>query len=273
MDAWIIALTVIAAILAAVAVIYLILIAPSRNKRIKQYASVRFAHRGLHGDGRAENSLSAFAAAVEAGFGIELDVRLSSDGVLMVFHDDTLERVTEKEGRVDAFSADELAKIKLSGTDDGIPTFAQVLSLVDGKVPLLVEIKEDPGVSAVSEATAAMLAEYKGPYVVESFNPLSLATFAKRSPKTPRGILSHRYYAYDKYRKPLYMLLQLLLLDRVCRPSFVAYDHRHYRSVSLRLCRLMGAVTYAWTVRTAEEEKEALKHGFDSVIFEGYIPQ
>ena len=273
MEAWMILLIVAVAILAALAVIYLVLIAPSRNKTVKKYKSVRFAHRGLHGEGVAENSLSAFAAAVDAGFGIELDVRLSRDGVLVVFHDDTLERVTDREGRVDAFSAQELAQIKLCGTEDGIPTFAQVLELVDGKVPLLVEIKEDPGVSAVSVATAQMLENYKGPYVVESFNPLSLATFARKAPRVPRGILSHRYYAYDKYRKPLYMLLQLLLLNRVCRPAFIAYDHRHYRSLSLRLCRLMGAVTYAWTVRSAEEEREARRHGFDSVIFEGYMPE
>ena len=272
MDAWIIALLSLVGTALFIFAVYLILIAPARSRDIKKYAKVKFAHRGLHGDGAAENSLTAFRAAADAGFGIELDVRLSKDGVLMVFHDDTLERVTAAEGRVDAYTAEELCKMRLMDTDDCIPTLDEVLKVVDGRVTLLVEIKEDPGVSAVSEALAKRLADYNGPYVVESFNPLSLATFSKALPKVSRGILSHRYYEYEKYRKPLYFLLQILLFNRICRPSFVAYDHRHAGSPALKLARHLGAVTYAWTVRSAEEERAAYKNGFDSVIFEGYIP-
>lgn len=272
MDALLIALAILGAVALTVLIIYLILIAPGKKNGIKEYTKVKFAHRGLHGEGVAENSLSAFRAAVDAGYGIELDVRLSKDGVLVVFHDDTLDRVAGKEGRVDAYTAEELSKMSLLGTDDGIPTFSQVLDAVDGKVPLLVEIKEDPGVSAVSDATAKMLADYTGPYVVESFNPLSLANFAKKKPGVARGILSHRYYAYEQYRKPLYFLLQCLLLNRLCRPAFVAYDHRHASALSLKLVRMMGAVTFAWTVRSAEEEKAAYDNGFDSIIFESYMP-
>lgn len=272
MDPWLIALLVVVSVLLFFFAVYLILIFPGRANGIEKFKKVKFAHRGLHGEGRAENSLSAFRAAVEAGFGIELDVRLSKDGVLMVFHDDTLDRVTGVSGKVEEYTAEELAKMSLSGTDDGVPTFAQVLETVDGRVPLLVEIKEYPGSSAVSEMTAKMLAQYKGDYIIESFNPLSLSVVAKRLPRVARGILSHRYYDYEPYRKPLYFLLQCLLLNRVCRPAFVAYDHRHYKSLSLRLARAMGTVTFAWTVRSAEDEALARKHGFDSVIFEGYIP-
>lgn len=272
MDALLIALAILGTAALTVLIIYLILIAPGKKNGIKEYAKVKFAHRGLHGEGVAENSLSAFRAAVDAGYGIELDVRLSKDGVLVVFHDDTLDRVVGKKGRVDAHTAEELSKMSLLGTDDGIPTFEEVLRAVDGRVPLLVEIKEDPGVSAVSDATAKMLADYTGPYVVESFNPLSLVNFAKKKPGVARGILSHRYYAYEQYRKPLYFLLQCLLLNRLCRPAFVAYDHRHASALSLKLARMMGAVTFAWTVRSAEEEKAAYDNGFDSIIFEGYMP-
>lgn len=264
---------IILGILLVLFAVYLILIAPGRKNGIGKYAHVKFAHRGLHDAQRAENSISAFKAAVDAGYGIELDVRLSKDGVLMVFHDDTLERVVGAEGRVDAYTAEELGKMSLSGTEDGVPTFRQVLDTVAGRVPLLVEIKEDPGTSAVSVAAAQMLAEYEGDYIVESFNPLSLATMAKRLPGAARGILSHRYYEYEKYRKPLYFLLQCLLLNRVCRPAFIAYDHRHAKAFSLRAARLMGAVTFAWTVRSAEEEKQAIKNGFDSIIFENYLPE
>lgn len=273
MEPFVIAILIILGVLLLLFGVYLILIAPIRNKGIKKYSKVKFAHRGLHNSQRAENSMSAFKAAVDAGYGIELDVRLSKDGVLVVFHDDTLDRVAGVKGRVDQYTAAELGEMSLSGTADGVPQFKDVLEAVAGKVPLLVEMKEDPCTSAVSEATARILSSYEGDYIIESFNPLSLATVAKRLPKVPRGILSHRYYEYDAYRKPLYFLLQCLLLNRVCRPAFVAYDHRHYRSFALRMARLMGAVTFAWTVRSEEEQRQAMKHGFDSVIFEGYLPE
>ncbi len=254
--------------------VYLILIAPGRRLGVKKYKGVKFAHRGLHDNTRAENSMSAFRAAVDLGFGIELDVRLSSDGELVVFHDDTLDRVCGIEGRVDAFTAEELSKMSLSGTDDGVPRFSEVLSLVDGRVPLLVEIKEDMGNSRVSAKCAEMLSEYKGEFLVESFNPLSLKNSKKTLQNTPHGVLSHRYYAYDKYRKPLYFLLQILLTNCLCRPAFIAYDHRHAGCASLRLLRnLFGVTTFAWTVRSEEEEREAYKNGFDGVIFEGYVPK
>ena len=126
--------------------VFLFLIKPNgKREDIKRFLKTKYAHRGLHGSGRAENSISAFRAAVEAGFGIELDVRLSADGELVVFHDDELSRVTKEEGRVDSRTAKELSEIKLCGTGDGIPTFKEVLALVDGKVPLLIEIKDHIG--------------------------------------------------------------------------------------------------------------------------------
>lgn len=268
-----IALSIVFSLIAALCILYLILVAPGKKKDIEKYKSVKFAHRGLHNDSRAENSMSAFRAAVDAGFGIELDIRLSKDGELVVYHDDNLDRVAKREGLVKDYTADELANMKLLGTEDGIPRFSEVLALVDGKVPLLVEIKENAGDKSVSEAAAKMLKEYRGDYIVESFNPLSLGTIKKKLPSATRGILSHKYYAYEPYRKPLYFLLQMLLLNRVCSPAFVAYDHHHARSISLRAARDLGAVTFAWTVRSADEEREAYKNGFDSIIFENYIPE
>lgn len=269
-----IALIIIGIIIIILTALYLFLIAPGAPRDIDKFKTLRYAHRGLHGDGIAENSMSAFRAAVEGGFGIELDVRLSSDNVLVVFHDDTLDRVVGREGRVDAFTAAELSEMSLSGTEDGIPTFEEVLRLVDGRVPLLVEIKEDAGNSAVSTKAAAMLLEYKGDYIVESFNPLSVRNLKKLIPGVTAGILSHRYLNYEPYRKPLYFLLQCLFLNALCRPAFIAYDHSHHSSLSLRIARgLFGAATLCWTVRSKEEEAAAKKHGFDGIIFEGYLPE
>ena len=254
--------------------IYLFLIAPKNKKEMKKFKSRLYAHRGLHNEERAENSMSAFKAAVDAGYGIELDIRLSKDGKLVVFHDDTLDRVCGREGKVIDFTAEELADFKLNGTNDGVPLFSNVLSLVDGKVPLLVEIKENPGDSAVSKAACEMLKEYKGDFIVESFNPLSLKTVKENMPEITRGLLSHRYYEYEQYKKPLYFALQALLLNFLCRPAFIAYDHRHAKAFGLRFIRgFFDVPTLAWTVRSAEEEAIARKNGFDGIIFENYIPE
>ena len=253
--------------------IYLFLIAPKNKKEMNKFKTVYYAHRGLHNEERAENSMSAFRAAVDGGFGIELDIRLSKDGKLVVFHDDTLDRVCGREGKVIDFTADELATFKLSGTDDGIPLFSDVLALVDGKVPLLVEIKENAGDSTVSHAACEMLKGYKGEFIIESFNPMSLKVVKEQYPEIPRGILSHRYFEYEKSRKPLFFLLQSLLLNFLCRPAFIAYDHRHANAFGLRFVRAFFKVpTIAWTVRSAEEEKVARKNGFDGIIFENYLP-
>ncbi len=260
-------------ILVVLFALYLFLVAPKNKKEMKKFKTVMYAHRGLHNDERAENSMSAFRAAVEGGYGIELDIRLSKDGKLVVFHDDTLDRVCKMTGRVIDFTGEELSRFSLNGTADGIPLFSDVLALVDGKVPLLVEIKEDAGDSSVSMAACKMLREYKGDYIVESFNPLSLKTVKKNMPQVMRGILSQRYYEYEKYRKPLYFLLQSLLLNFLCRPAFIAYDHRHAKSFALRFVRgFFGVPTLAWTVRSAEDEAVARKNGFDGIIFENYVP-
>lgn len=272
MSPWIIALISVISALLLFFLIFLFLIAPGKKrKEMEKFKSKKYAHRGLHDATRAENSLSAFRAAVDAGYGIELDVRLSRDGVLVVFHDDTLDRVTGEVGRVDERTAAELGKINLSGTADTVPTFEEVLALVDGRVPLLVELKEDAGKYGVTEKTLEMLKEYKGEYIIESFNPLALGRVKKLTPEVMRGFLSQNFLSQKKYRSATYFLLQNLLLNVVCRPDFIAYKHSDYKNASLRLVKgLFKPATLAWTVRSKTEEDEAYLHGFDGVIFEGY---
>lgn len=270
----IITLSVLGGILLLLIAAFLVLIAPGKKGDVEKFKSVRFAHRGLHNENRAENSMSAFSAAVDAGFGIELDVRLSSDGELVVFHDDTLNRVAKIDGRVDEFTAEELSRVSLSDTGEGVPRFSDVLKMIDGRVPLLVEIKEDAGKYAVSDAVAKVMKDYSGPYIIESFNPLSLGNIKKKLPCATRGFLSQRFMADPVYRKPLYFALQCLLTNRISSPAFIAYNHEHADAFALRVIRgIFGVTTYAWTVRSPEEEKEARRRGFDSVIFENYIPE
>jgi glycerophosphoryl diester phosphodiesterase len=261
-------------IIVILALIYALLVLPVRNDRINAFVGQRYAHRGLHDDKIPENSMAAFERAVELGFGIELDVRLSKDGKLVVFHDDTLQRMVGVHGSTTDYTAYELAAMSLGDSDEGIPQLRDVLRMVDGRVPLLIEIKELSKEKDVAPALAMMLRSYEGPYIVESFNPLSLMRFAKILPHVPRGILSQNYYKYPEFHSALFLALQLLLFNRVCRPCFVAYHKNHAKkSSSFYLARLMGAATFAWTVKSEEEEKEALNAGFDTVIFEGYIPK
>lgn len=254
--------------------VYLLLIAPRKSDTVNEYTKVKYAHRGLHNDERAENSMSAFLAAVEAGYGIEMDVRLSKDGKLVVFHDDNLERICGVKGRVSEYSAYELSKLSLNGTGEGIPLFTDVLAAVDGKVPLLIEIKQETANNDVSDAVCEVLKNYKGPYVVESFNPIAIKNVRKRLPKVDCGILSHRYFSYPKLRTVKFLILQLLLTNFLCKPSFIAYDHRHSNIISLVMIRnFYKTPMFAWTVRSPEEEAAAYNNGFNTIIFEGYIPE
>lgn len=245
----------------------------TRKCGLERFTKTKFAHRGLHNDERAENSISAFRAAVEAGYGIELDVRLSRDGELVVFHDPTLKRMTGIEGKVIDYTKDELATFKLGGTEDTVPTFAEVLKIVDGKVPLLVEIKMQGDEKGIAEKLAEVIADYKGEYIVESFNPLALRTFKKLMPKIPIGILSMQYGKNEEFRgKLLYFLLENLALNFLMRPDFIAYEKNGSRNPILRYIRkTYETPLFAWTVRSPEEEDNAIGDGYDSVIFEKYL--
>ena len=274
MNPWLIAAICVLSFVAVSFLIFLFLVKPGkRREQMNSFKSVKYAHRGLHGATRAENSLSAFRAAVEAGYGIELDVRLSADGELVVFHDDTLDRMTAETGRVDSRSFEELKKITLAGGNETIPSFEEVLRLVDGRTPLLVELKEDAGKYAVTEKAVAMLREYKGSYIVESFNPLALGRVKKLAPEILRGFLSQNFLSQEKYRSATYFLLQNMLLNVICRPDFIAYRDKDWKSAPLRLVKkLFKPATLAWTVKSKADEKAAYEHKFDGIIFEGYIP-
>ena len=274
MKIFLIVLAVVVGFLALCFLTFLISIRPSVKKRdvMKRYKGVKFAHRGLQDDKLAENSMSAFAAAVECGYGIELDVRLSKDGELVVFHDDTLDRMTEAKGRVDSLTAEELSRLHLGGTEDGVPTFRQVLDLVDGRIPLLVEMKEDLGKYGVAKKTAEMLREYKGEYIVESFNPLSLARFGTLMPEVAKGLLCSNYMKNPKMRNIKSFVVQNMLFNFHCKPDFIAYAHNDWKDAGISMIRTFYPKTplVCWTLKSAEEEAAAKEHGFTAFIFENY---
>ena len=258
-------------------ILYLFLICPRFRRRDKSFYSPDepFAHRGLYGNGVPENSLVAFRAAVDAGFGIELDVQMTVDGVLVVFHDYDLERLTGKAGKLNQMRFSELRELCLEGTEEKIPSLDEVLTLVDGKVPLLVELKgENFKVAPLCSAVAERLDSYRGDYCIESFNPLQLRWFKKNRPGVVRGqLVTNAVKDYPQGNFLLRFLLSHLLLDAFSRPDFVAFNGMYRWEVSLLLCRkLFRARACVWTVRDEDKYRFALSCGVYP-IFEHFCPE
>ena len=257
-------------------VVFCILTKPNKYRsEMEAFKNVRYAHRGLHNDVIPENSMEAFARAVDAGYGIELDVRVSSDGELMVFHDETLDRMTAESGKFIERTAEELKKIKLRGTDNTIPTLCEVLELVNGRIPLLVEIKEFGTTYKATEKTAEILKEYKGPFIVESFNPMALGKLKELAPEFMRGFLSCDFSKSKEHKGIKYSMLKNMMFNFLCRPDFIAYSHEDYNVRALKFVKKIYKKTpiIAWTVESAEADAAAIKNGFSGVIFQYYEPE
>lgn len=265
----------IAAIAALVLIaIVLFMIAPgTKCTRARAWKGKLFAHRGLHGEGRAENALRAFEAACAAGYGIELDVHFSRDGQLIVFHDDNLVRMCGDSRRPEELTVAELRQLSLQPTGEKIPTFDEVLELVDGRVPLLVEIKNCKNIAALTDAVCARLSRYQGAYLIESFNPLCLMRLKKIAPQVVRGqLVSSREDTAQTTGPALAVALSCLLLNVLSRPDFVAYNIADTKSLAPRLQRaLYHTPMAAWTVRDERQLALAAERG-DMVIFEHILP-
>ena len=230
-----------------------------------------FAHRGLHDMTRLipENSLLAFAAAVGEGYGIELDVQLSKDGQVVVFHDDTLNRVCGIDGRVDAYDYEELKEFSLLGTMQHIPLLTEALELIGtGDGPLIVELKNGPRNGELCEKTYNILRQYPGDYCIESFNPLIVRWFMLNTPEIFRGLLAAEKEEYmPRYSPFMAKLLSNCTLRFLCKPDFIAYQNGT-RPKSVLKMREKGTLLFAWTSRKPDVDQAEN----DAVIFEGYRP-
>jgi len=238
------------------------------------------AHRGLHdrGAGRIENSLSAIRAAVERGFGVELDLQVSADGAAMVFHDARLDRLTGETGEVRARDAAELGEIALTGSSDRIPTLEAVLAEVAGRVPLLLEIKDQDGalgenIGPLEAAVARALTGYAGPVAVMSFNPHSVEEMARLAPDIPRGLVTDPFLAADWPDLPQAVGDALRAIGDYDRAgaSFISHNATDLAAGPVARLKAAGAAVLCWTVRSAEAEAEARRVA-GNITFEGYDP-
>jgi len=224
-----------------------------------------FAHRGLHCPGTPENSLTAFSAAISGGMGIECDVQRSSDGQAMVFHDWDLDRLTDESGPVLGRTSAALSQVHLRDSNDRIPTLRDLLGLVRGRVPILIEVKSrrDHRVSSLCLAVRRVLEGYQGAHAVMSFDPRVSTWFAKYSPQTLRGLVMS-----EENSRTLQGQLRGHLSLWIAKPDFLAYDVRDLPSRFAAAQRARGIPVLTWTVRSAELRARAAEHA-DAPIAEG----
>lgn len=226
-----------------------------------------YAHRGLHSETVPENSLKAFQNAVDNGYGIELDVQLSKDGEVMVFHDYTLIRMTGVEKKLNELTKDELKTLSLKNTTETIPTFDEVLTLVDGKIPILIELKGEDFDTRLCEKVADRLKEYNGKYCIESFNPLLIKKMKKFLPNVFYGQL-YTNVCRDHGVNLINLLLTCMALNVISRPDFIAYNKADRNSLPVKLTtQFYKAPRFVWTVKTPEEHEKAHSTN-ENAIFE-----
>lgn len=236
------------------------------------------AHRALHdiSKGRPENSQGAVRAAVDAGYGIEIDVQLSADNEAMVFHDYDLARLTGQPGAVRQQSSQSLRETKLLHSDEGIPTLSDVLDTVAGRVPLLIETKDQDGalgadVGPLERAVAEALQAYSGPVALMSFNPYSVVEMARLLPRLPRGVTTCDYSEQDWPTVPKEVRTRLRAIPDYDRVGACFISHQWTDLAAPRVAEIAsaGASVLCWTIRSAADEAQARQIAHN-VTFEGY---
>ncbi len=244
----------------------------TNNPNVKKFKGVKFAHRGLwNSEGAPENSLPAFRRALEQGYGIELDVHLTKDERLVVIHDSSLKRTVGTEGTVEQMTLEELRSHTLLDSDTPIPTLDEVLSLVDGKVPLLIELKCEKNAREISSYTAKRMSEYKGDYCFESFDPRAVKALKKIAPNAVRGQLTQNFLRNRSgLSLALCIVLTLQLFNIISKPDFLAVRFEDRKMLPIKIAtHLWGMSGFVWTIKSQNDLDSSLKEDF-SPIFEGF---
>lgn len=266
-------------ILFALVALYLVLIYPGRGRdeRMAVFGRQLIAHRGLHDNSgpAPENSLAAYRLAVEKGYGIELDVRETRDGMLVICHDDNLRRIAGIDKKIEDMSWSELREVHIFGSEETIPRFDDALKVIGGKVPLVCELKYEhvKGYGSLCENACFFLDAYDGPMCIESFHPLIVRWFRKYRPETLRGQLAEKFKSGEKLNWIERQAFSACLFNICAKPDFIAYNVRHRKLLRYRILHdLFDAYCIAWTVKS-KEELEAASGEFEAFIFEGFEPE
>ncbi len=254
--------------------IYLFLVAPGSHKNVIM-SKKGYAHRGLWNEALPENSMAAFKAAKEAGFGIETDVQLTKDKIPVLFHDETLTRMCGVDKRVSELTYLELSSYTLAGSDEKAPTLTEFLELIDGSVPILLELKGVTLDTELCDVIAPILDGYSGELVVESFNPFLLKRIKELRPSLTRGMLVTSLNKQGmKQQSPLRnYILAAMLTNFLARPNFIAHDMNYPNMLSIFVTtKLFGAPTCVWTVdKNADYVKYLAEEKYP--IFDRFTPE
>ncbi len=256
---------------------YLFASAPGIHKKTKwqHLTGWDYAHRGLYDNehGIPENSMAAFRRAVDKGYGIELDVHLTADNQLVVFHDDTLTRMCGMNKKISSFLYSDLMQLRLLGTEEGIPLFKDVLELIDGKVPLIIELKVDgSNQNLLCPLVWQLLSRYKGDYCIESFHPFVLQWFKRHEPQVVRGQLSCNFFKENPHCDIVLFLMSNLMTNFFTHPDFIAYKYLDLDNPAVIYNRkLFHIMTVVWTI-PGKPTYDRFKNKVDAMIFEGFEP-
>lgn len=256
---------------------YLFASAPGIHKKTKwqHLTGWDYAHRGLYDNehGIPENSMAAFRRAVDKGYGIELDVHLTADNQLVVFHDDTLTRMCGMNKKISSFLYSDLMQLRLLGTEEGIPLFKDVLELIDGKVPLIIELKVDgSNQNLFCPLVWQLLSRYKGDYCIESFHPFVLQWFKRHEPQVVRGQLSCNFFKENPHCDIVLFLMSNLMTNFFTHPDFIAYKYLDLDNPAVIYNRkLFHIMTVVWTI-PGKPTYDRFKNKVDAMIFEGFEP-
>lgn len=228
------------------------------------------AHRGVFGEKVPENSLAAFKQAVKAKLPIEFDVTALADGTPVIFHDEKMARMTGRDGFISSLSLSDISDFRLQGTKEKIPTLAEALEVIDGKVPILIEIKNYGKVGPFEKSVWKVLQNYNGEYAIESFNPYSIEWFKINAPKVKRGQLASFFDDKEIIGAKRFFLKRLLLNKKVSEPNFIVYKAENLPNKYVK--KYYGVVpVLAFTIRSEEEELK-IKGCADNFIFDSYTP-
>lgn len=257
-------------------VIYLIALKGRGGNRAKtKFSGVRFAHRGLHQKPTVpENSLAAFAAAKQHGFGIELDVHLTADGEVVVIHDSNLVRTTGVDAVVESMTLSQLNGICLEESSEKIPTLREVLEQIDGAIPLLIELKiYKRNVDALCSHVVDVLKDYQGAYCIESFDPRAVLWFKQRKPDVVRGQLTQNFIRKGENLNPvLRWFLTTQMMNLLTRPDFLAVRFEDRRMMPITLPKTVWKMPiFVWTITSNTDATQA-ENEDSSIIFEQFIP-
>ena len=256
---------------------YLFASAPGIHKKKKwqHHTGWDYVHRGLYDNehGIPENSMAAFRRAVDKGYGIELDVHLTADNQLVVFHDDTLTRMCGMNKKISSFLYSDLMQLRLLGTEEGIPLFKDVLELIDGKVPLIIELKVDgSNQNLLCPLVWQLLSRYKGDYCIESFHPFVLQWFKRHEPQVVRGQLSCNFFKENPHCDIVLFLMSNLMTNFFTHPDFIAYKYLDLDNPAVIYNRkLFHIMTVVWTI-PGKPTYDRFKNKVDVMIFEGFEP-